>query len=81
MRAFGTVRAGRGLLMWETGLNEATVVVEETARFAGHEPFAQFRAVKSIAEPPARQAAGRGLRQSEQSHAVDEQHLLQHIGG
>lgn len=64
--------------MWERGLNEATVVVEEAAHLLVMS-HAQFRAVKSIAEPPARQCGL--LRQSEQSHAVDEQHLLKHLFG
>lgn len=75
------LRAGDSLgwyAMWERGWNEATVVVEEAARLLVMS-HAQFRAVKSIAEPPAPQ--GRGLRQSEQSHAVNEQHLLKHLFG
>jgi hypothetical protein len=64
--------------MWERGVNEATVVVEQAARLLVMS-HAQFRAVKSIADPPARQ--NRGLRKSEQPHAVDEQHLLQHLVG
>jgi CRP-like cAMP-binding protein len=75
------LRAGDSLgwsAMWERGWNEATVVVEEAARLLVMS-HAQFRAVKSIAGAPAPQ--GRGLRQSEQAHAVDEQHFLKHLFG
>jgi CRP-like cAMP-binding protein len=75
------LRAGDSIgwyAMWERGLNEATVVVEEAARLLVMS-HAQFRAVKSIADPPARQ--DRGLRKPEQSHAVDEQHFLKHLVG
>ena len=75
------LRAGDSLgwsEMWERGLNEATVVVQEAARLLVMS-HAQFRAVKSIAEPPAPQ--GCGLRQSEQAHAVDQQHFVKHLVG
>jgi hypothetical protein len=75
------LRAGDSLgwsAMWERGLNEATVVVEVAARLLVMS-HAQFRAVKSVADPPT--SGGRGRRESKQSHSVDEQQFLKHLVG